>query len=106
MNVQRTRKENNLGIIILCFACICLYPACKSTDLHGNGISTTEIRDGISELENGEYKSLKLENEFRENQRELQNETDRIGEIIDKSTEHYRTIDRILQQIREQPLSE
>lgn len=78
------------------FLCIFLFlTSCRSTRVHDNGSSTTEIRDGISELERRELEAQKI-------QSELEKTSDEIGSSLDRQTEHYNVIDGILQQIRNQ----
>ena len=84
---------NRYYLFLLCT--ILFLSACRSTNLPGDGSSTTEIRDGISDLERRELEAQKI-------QSELERTSDEIGSSLDRQTEHYNVIDGILQQIRNQ----
>lgn len=82
-------------MFLFSFTCCIILSSCESTKLPNNGATTTEIRDGISDLERRELEAQKI-------QSELERTSDEIGSSLDRQTEHYNVIDGILQQIRNQ----
>lgn len=82
-------KKNTLFILIV-FVSLFFVTGCQSTRVLDNGISTTDIRDGVHELEKSEL-------EARETNHELES-------TVRESAESHRRIESILQQIREQSI--
>lgn len=103
-NVYGISKKSTYFFIFLFVVFCCLFTGCKSTTVLDNGGTTTEIRDGISELERQELESQRTEFEIKESGKEIEQTSDAIDGIINESAEHYNRIDRILQQIREQSI--
>ena len=102
LNVFKKTQKNNSSFICICILSLLFSASCKSTNILDNGGTTTDIRDGISELENNEFKSQRTEFEITESSKEIERTSSKIDRIIYESAEHYTTIDRILQQVRNQ----
>lgn len=103
MYVQRIRKKVYSILPFICPIIGFILCDCTSTRISDNGISTTEIRDGISELEKQQLDSQRTELEIKQSGKDIEQSSIDIGETIKRQTIHYRNIDKILQQIREQP---
>lgn len=93
--VRGLKNETFIFLSIISF--VATMSSCNSTRVLDNGISTTEIRNGISELEREEFETERIKHE-------LEATSDELDNVIRESSEHYRTIDELLQQIRKQPI--
>ena len=87
MYVLKKRYYSNCRYLILICTCLFLV-GCRTTRIPSDGATTTDIRNGISELEREQSETARIEQEI----------TDRL----ERETDHYIRIDTILQQIRKQ----
>ena len=87
MYVFKKRHYSNCRYLILICTCL-FFIGCRTTRIPSDGTTTTDIRNGISELEREQSEAAKLEQE--------------IADRLERETDHYRRIDAILQQIRKQ----
>lgn len=85
-------------VYIVLLVCGCMFFSCKSTNVYGPGISTTDIRDGVSELERSELEATEVKRDLKEIERD-------IDEIVRDQAGSLEQIESVLQQIRKQPIN-
>lgn len=98
MYVFRRRKKINYSLSLILLVVVFSLFSCKSTGIQGNGISTSEIRDGLSDLERQEL-------EAERNKHELENTSRELDDNIRTTSGILEGIDAVLQQIRKQPIN-
>lgn len=90
--VFKRRKKNRYCIIALCIACICLYTACKSTELYGDGVTVAGIGSELSELTHEQSDTAITGKDLEYSGRDLKRTAEEGAQYLDELGEILRRI--------------